>query len=45
MNEVIERRFAEMGARLSLAKRPWHGSPRIVIASLRSLHGGNQFPL
>lgn len=31
MNEVLERRFAEMGARLSLAERPWHGSPRIDV--------------
>jgi hypothetical protein len=31
MDEVLERRFAEMGARVSLAKRPWNGSPRIDV--------------
>jgi hypothetical protein len=31
MNEVLERRFAKMGARLSPAERPWRGAPRIDI--------------
>ena len=35
MHEVLERRFAAMGARLSVAERPWHGSPRIDILSDR----------
>ena len=35
MHEVLERRFAAMGARLSVAKRPWHGSPRIDVLSDR----------
>ena len=26
MNEVLERRFAEMGARVSLGERPWRGA-------------------
>ncbi len=30
--EVLERRFAAMGARLSLAERPWYGAPRIDVA-------------
>lgn len=33
MNEVLERRFAAMGARLSLAERPWRGAPRIDVRS------------
>ena len=32
MNEVLERRFAAMGARLSLPERPWRGAPRINVA-------------
>ena len=32
MNEVLERRFAAMGARLSLPERPWRGAPRIDVA-------------
>jgi hypothetical protein len=36
MYEVLERRFAAMGARLSVAERPWHGSPRIDV--LRDWH-------
>jgi hypothetical protein len=35
MNEVLERRFAEMGARLSLPERPWRGAPRIDVRSDR----------
>jgi len=35
MHEVLERRFAAVGARLSVAKRPWHGSPRIDVLSDR----------
>jgi hypothetical protein len=35
MHEVLERRFAAMGARLSVAERPWHGSPRIDVLSDR----------
>jgi hypothetical protein len=35
MNEVLERRFAEMGARLSLPGRPWRGAPRIDVRSDR----------
>ena len=35
MSEVLERRFAEMGARLSLAEWPWHGSPRIDVRGSR----------
>jgi hypothetical protein len=31
MHEVLERRFAAMGARLSVAKWPWFGSPRIDV--------------
>ena len=31
MEEVLERRFAQMGARLSLAERPWNGAPRIDV--------------
>ena len=31
MNEVLERRFAAMGARLSLPEGPWRGAPRIDI--------------
>ena len=31
MHEVLERRFASVGARLSIPKRPWHGSPRIDV--------------
>jgi hypothetical protein len=31
MREVLERRFAAMGARLSVAERPWFGSPRIDV--------------
>ena len=31
MNEVLERRFAEMGARVSLGERPWRGRPRIDV--------------
>jgi hypothetical protein len=31
MSEVLERRFAEMGARVSLGARPWRGKPRIDI--------------
>ena len=30
--EVLERRFAAIGARLSLAERPWYGEPRIDVA-------------
>jgi hypothetical protein len=33
VNEVLERRFAAMGARLSLAERPWRGAPRIDVRS------------
>src|SRR5689334_42133 len=29
--EVLERRFAAIGARLSLAERPWFGEPRIDV--------------
>jgi len=36
VNEVLERRFASMGARLSLAPRPWNGSPRIDVRSDRA---------
>jgi hypothetical protein len=32
VNEVLERRFAAMGARLSLPERPWRGAPRIDVA-------------
>ena len=35
MNEVLERRFATMGARLSLPERPWRGAPRIDVRSDR----------
>jgi hypothetical protein len=35
MGEVLERRFAAMGARLSLAERPWHGSLRLDVRSDR----------
>src|SRR5215510_7765273 len=31
MSEVLERRFAEMGARVSLGERPWRGQPRIDV--------------
>jgi hypothetical protein len=31
VEEVLERRFAEMGARLSLAQQPWYGAPRIDV--------------
>jgi hypothetical protein len=31
MSEVLERRFAAMGARLSLPDRPWCGAPRIDV--------------
>jgi hypothetical protein len=31
MNEVLERRFAEIGARVSLDERPWRGAPRIDV--------------
>ena len=31
MHEGLERRFAAMGARLSVAERPWNGSPRIDV--------------
>jgi hypothetical protein len=31
MNEVLERRFAEMGARVRLGERPWRGRPRIDV--------------
>jgi hypothetical protein len=33
MNDVLERRFASVGARLSLADRPWRGAPRIDVRS------------
>jgi len=33
VNEVLERRFAAMGARLSLPERPWRGAPRINVGS------------
>ena len=33
MSEVLERRFAAMGARLSLPERPWCGAPRIDVRS------------
>jgi hypothetical protein len=33
MNEVLERRFASVGARLSLAEHPWRGAPRIDVLS------------
>jgi hypothetical protein len=33
VNEVLERRFAAMGARLSLPEPPWHGAPRIDVRS------------
>ena len=33
MNEVLERRFASVGARLSLAEQPWRGAPRIDVRS------------
>jgi hypothetical protein len=36
VNEVLERRFAAIGARLSLAPRPWNGSPRIDVRSDRA---------
>ncbi len=32
MNDVLERRFAAMGARVSLPERPWRGAPRIDVA-------------
>jgi len=32
VSEVLERRFARMGARVSLPERPWHGAPRIDVA-------------
>jgi hypothetical protein len=32
VNEVLERRFAAMGAQLSLPERPWRGAPRIDVA-------------
>jgi hypothetical protein len=32
VNEVLERRFALMGARVSLPERPWRGAPRIDVA-------------
>ena len=32
MNDVLERRFAAMGARVSLPDRPWRGAPRIDVA-------------
>jgi hypothetical protein len=35
MNEVLERRFASVGARLQLAERPWRGAPRIDVRSDR----------
>jgi hypothetical protein len=35
MNEVLERRFATIGARLSLPERPWRGAPRIDVRSDR----------
>src|SRR6478752_5533326 len=35
MNEVLERRFASVGARLSLAEQPWRGVPRIDVLSDR----------
>jgi hypothetical protein len=35
VNEVLERRFATIGARLSLPERPWRGAPRIDIRSDR----------
>jgi len=31
VNEVLERRFAAIGARLSLPEQPWRGAPRIDI--------------
>jgi hypothetical protein len=33
VNEVLERRFAAMGAQLSLPERPWRGVPRIDVAA------------
>ena len=33
MNEALERRFAAMGARLSVPERPWRGAPRIDVRS------------
>ena len=33
MNEVLERRFTAIGARLSVAERPWRGAPRIDVRS------------
>jgi hypothetical protein len=33
MSEVLERRFASVGARLSLADGPWRGAPRIDVLS------------
>src|SRR5215470_11160731 len=30
---VLERRFASVGARLSLAEQPWRGAPRIDVLS------------
>jgi hypothetical protein len=33
VNDVLERRFAAMGAHVSLPERPWRGSPRIDVAS------------
>ena len=35
MHEVLERRFAAVGARLSVAQRPWHGSPLIDVLTDR----------
>src|SRR3954452_12799348 len=35
MNEALERRFALMGARLSVADTAWHGSPRIDVRADR----------
>jgi hypothetical protein len=35
MSEVLERRFASVGARLSLAGQPWRGAPRIDVLSDR----------
>jgi hypothetical protein len=35
VSEVLERRFAAMGARLRVAQRPWYGSPRIDVRSDR----------
>ena len=35
MREVLERRFATIGARLRIANGPWHGVPQIDIAADR----------